>query len=284
MIRSILAVLLFYSVSLLGKETPHFAIVAASYNNGSSNSKRCIAHLESIRKQSYTNYTVYITEDCSTDETGELIDRYCSDCAFWDKVEVTHNTKRKGQHRNIYEMIHKLDPHDIVIILDGDDELANPQVLAKLAEVYSDDKVWLTYGSYEIIPGYKPPHARRPLPLHITRERKVRSHQWITSHLRTFYAGLYHKIKKEDLMWEGNFVPCAGDVAIMFPMIEMAANDHTKFIHDILCLYYVANPLNIFKKKMWLQQKIEKHLRSKEPYEPLYELFPRRTKESVCSS
>ena len=62
-------------------------------------------------------------------------------------------------------------------------------------------------------------------------------------HLRTFYAGLFKKIKLGDFLFQGQFFQAACDTAFMFPMLEMAGNKAVH-IQDILYVYNQANPKN----------------------------------------
>jgi hypothetical protein len=44
--------------------------------------------------------------------------------------------------------------------------------------------------------------------------------------------GLFKKIKKEDLLYEGEFVLMSWDIAMMFPMLEMESKGHIAFISN----------------------------------------------------
>ena len=67
---------------------------------------------------------------------------------------------------------------------------------------------------------------------------------FLCSHLRTYKRWLVDKIDGTDFQIDGRFYPCAGDLALMFPMVEMAGPAHARFIEDVLYLYNAVNPLN----------------------------------------
>jgi hypothetical protein len=111
------------------------------------------------------------------------------------------------------------------------------------------------------------------MPRAIVRQNRFRDYQDIPSHLRTFYAKLFHQINVDDLMYNGEFMRMTGDMAAMIPMIEMARNGHFKFIPDILCLYNTQNPINDHKVSVDLQRALDRHIRSLSKYEALDVLF-----------
>jgi hypothetical protein len=143
-------------------------------------------------------------------------------------------------------------------------------VLKYLNTVYQDSNVWLTYGQFQWFPAQMPGFAFA-IPQWVIDQHCIRTYRWITTHLRTFYAGLFQKINKEDLLYEGKFFSMAWDLGIMYPMVEMASN-HTRFTPDILYLYNTANQINDNKVNLDLQGKIDVFIRNKEKYRPLISL------------
>lgn len=69
-------------------------------------------------------------------------------------------------------------------------------------------------------------------------------------------------------MYEGDFFAVTWDMAILFPMLEMAAG-RVKFIDEVLYVYNTATPLNDFKTRFELQQKCHYYIRNKQPYTAL---------------
>jgi hypothetical protein len=91
--------------------------------------------------------------------------------------------------------------------------------------------------------------------------------QWRASHLRTFKYGLWKRIKTEDLQnSEGKYYKYGWDLAIMFPILEMAGN-RQEYISDSLYVYNRTNPLNCDKVDHPLQLSEDREVRSQHKYE-----------------
>ena len=247
------------------------AVVIASYNN----EKWCIKNLESVLMQDYpTEFVkIIIINDRSTDRTYELLEKYVADHGLQDRVILINNQERKGALANLYRMIHEFcEPTDVVLTLDGDDWFAQNGVLQIINKAYQNPNVWLTYGQFREWPTGRIGFCQQ-VPEDILRSGMLRQVRWLTSHLRTFYAGLFWKIKDEDFLLDGKeFYPMAWDMAMMFPMIEMA-RERTKFISDVCYSYNVANPISDWRKDLNLSNRCDRHIRSRPPYLRLEKLF-----------
>ena len=241
-----------------------FVIVTASYNN----ERYCIRQLESVANQRYPHWSMIYINDCSQDKTGLMVEDFVYRNGLSKKIQVIHNTKRKGAMANIFTAVHMTDAKKVIVCVDGDDRLSDPGALEKLAKVYEDPEVWVTYGNYKTEPG-SIPSVCKPFPQDILKQGLFRSYEWVSSHPKTFYAGLFHKIKKQDLQLSNKFVSVASDVAFMIPILEMAANSHIRFIEDILYIYNYENPINDQKIKFDELMATEKKLREKKRYPPL---------------
>lgn len=247
----------------------HFVFIIPSYNN----IKWYKNNLHSIFEQekTYTNWRVIYIDDCSKDGTGSAVLNYVKECGFEHKVTVQHNEINRGALANIYYAVHSCQDDEIVVLVDGDDWLNQRcPVLKILNDAYQDENVWMTYGQYTEYPS-KVLGLCAKLPWEVIEWNAHRKYRWVTSHLRTFYAGLFKRINKEDLLYEDDFYPMTWDLAIMFPMLEMAGH-HIKFITDILYIYNLDNPLNDWRKDYRLVVKLHNLIRQQQPYEPLKEL------------
>ena len=250
-----------------------FVIVIASYNNANW----YLQNLDSVFFQNYSNYRVIYIDDVSSDGTSVLVENYIQKNKLTSKIILIKNKERVGALANIYKAIHLCLPKEIIIILDGDDWLANNNVLNRLNQEYSDSEVWLTYGQFafyfEKNSSLKEGISSK-IPDHVIAANSIRQdgEGSTPSHLRSFYAKLFHQIKKEDLLYNCNFFRTACDVAIMLPMIEMAGF-HTRFISDLLYIYNRATPLNSDKINWRLQLEMDQEIRSRKNYEPLDSLF-----------
>lgn len=241
-----------------------FKIVVPLYNVATW-IKNCI---DSVKCQNYPHYECVFIDDCSTDESLKIIQQETEGDA---RFKIIVNKKKKYPLQNICEGISALKPKDddAIVILDGDDWLAHEKVLSILNSVYSSANVWMTYGSYEEYPAGKKGHYAKQVPPEVIKNNTFREESWMTSHLKTFRYGLFSKIDRADFMDNnGQYFTMAGDLALMYPMLEMAAFK-SKFIEDILYVYNRSNPLNDDKVKHSLQLETGKHIRAKDKYHPI---------------
>lgn len=82
---------------------------------------------------------------------------------------------------------------DIMMIVDGDDQLVGRQVFKLFNTVLHKEKVWFAYSNF--IDSNKKVGFSRSIPLSAVEIRKVRSQLFVTSHLRAFYVALFLKIQ-----------------------------------------------------------------------------------------
>ncbi len=224
-------------------------------------------NLERLFQQKYTNYFVIYIDDCSPDHTYELVDSYIKAVGQSHRVLLIHNETRKGALYNLYHAIHACPDRAIMVTLDGDDWFRGNDVLQLINRTYDDSNVWLTYGQFEEFPRGSLGICH-PMPEHVVQTKSYRTQHWFTSHLRTFYAGLFKKVKKEDMMFDGEFFSVTWDQSFLFPMLEMA-DGRIKFIDQILYVYNQANPLNDFKQQLRKQLYCERVIRARQKYQPL---------------
>jgi glycosyltransferase involved in cell wall biosynthesis len=269
MFKKGVVLLLLIFCSFIRAEDKRFAIIICGYKNIDWFKK----NLDSVFVQTYKNWYIIYTDDNSPDDTGNAVKNYYQSQGMSDQFILIQNKTRKRALANIYHAIHLCDPRDVVVILDADDWLADKYVLEYLNAIYQDPNIWLTYGQFEEYPSGKKGWCL-PMPAEAVEKQWFRYYTHIPSHLRTFYAALFHKIKREDLLYKnGDFFPMTYDFAIMLPMIEMARWWHFKFIDDILLIYNTANELNDHKVDEQLQRDIAALIRKKDRYEALQSLF-----------
>jgi len=241
-------------------------VVIPSYNN----SKYYQKNLDSVFSQQYTNYRVIYIDDCSPDGTADLVRRYLIEHKQGHRVTFLRQGNRRGALANHYTAVHMCQNHEIIVQLDGDDWFKHDKVLETLNKAYQDPNVWLTYSRHETYPN---PSTQddRTFSESILRLNAYREHRWVSSALRTFYAGLFKRIKLQDLLYNGKFFDITGDLAFMFPMLEMTGGKF-KFIDEILYVYNVENSLNDFKLRLAKQLRMDNVIRSRDKYEPLITL------------
>lgn len=239
-------------------------IVTPSYNN----KEWWEWNLKSLLDQNYDNYQIIITDDCSTDGTGDAIANYVTTHHLESKITVIKNTQRRGALHNLYNMIHSCPDNAIVVAVDGDDALHDPEVLNRLNHIYSTQDVWLTYGQFIEHPSGNKGWCT-PIPNHVVHNNAFRDHPDLPSHLRTFYAWLFKSIKLEDMLYQGNFYQMTWDYVMMFPMIEMAGPHHLCIQDDILYIYNNSNTISDHKISRQLQAHLAQVVRAKQRYHRL---------------
>lgn len=243
-------------------------VVIASYKNKNWYK----LNLDSIFKQKYTNYRILYIDDCSPDGTGDLVEAYVKQKGQSHRVTVIKNKERKKALANIYNAVHSCQDNEIVALVDGDDFVAHINVFNVLNRAYSDPNIWLTFSQFFLLPHNQQGWGKQ-YPADIIERNAFREYQGTPTHMRTFYAGLFKKIKLEDLMYEGDFFTMTYDMAIMLPMVEMARKGHYAFINKVLYLYNDMNAINDHKVNKGLQRKLDLEIRSRERYEALENLF-----------
>lgn len=247
-------------------EQKRIIIIVPSYNNQAYYQK----NLDSIFSQKYDHYQVIYIDDCSCDQTAALVEQYINDKQLHSKIQLIKNTERRGALANIYYAVHSCPDDAIIATLDGDDWFAHTGVLAKLNQVYNNPRVWMTYGSYTLFPDQEKKGCCAPIPPAIIKANAFRECKWLSSLLRTFYAGLFKRISYDDLRYNDAFFPMAWDLAFMFPMLEMCGNRFA-YISDILYVYNISNPINDYKVNRDFQLSLEKIIRQKKKYMKLPE-------------
>lgn len=258
--------------AVLASAEVEFVILITSYNN----ERYAKANLRSVcHQRSSRPYQVICINDCSKDKTKEILDKYVRKHQLESFVTIIHNEKRVGALENIYNAIHSYIPNNkVVVSVDGDDTLPHNEVLLQLEWKYADPDIWMTYGSTLSIPEGHTRMSER-IPDWVFHEKKLRKYDFVSQHLRTFKAGLFKKIRKEDFLYKGKFLEMTWDQAFMFPMLEMCSpkedggKNHSTYIPEILYIYNFANPINDFRVNSDLQYELSRYLRSLPPYSPI---------------
>ena len=218
--------------------------------------------LNSIIKQSYKNFQVKVVDDCSTDSSYELASKICEK---YKNFDIYRNTRRIGALNNISELLslRVKDPSKTIdVLLDGDDYLYSGDVLNIVYEKYLESNCLITYGSHLSSRGVQ----GKIYPWFIRKFNLYRKYFWYASHLRTFRHDLWLSVNQNDLLNKnGKYFSVAWDLAIMFPMLEMAGK-RQEFLKDLLYVYNDQNPLNDYKIRRKDQILAAKEIRRKKRY------------------
>ncbi len=191
--------------------------------------------LDSIKAQTYINYSVVIVDDASTDGTFKQI-----------KINRGnfHAYKLSKNRGIVYAReygTYRMKDYDVIAWLDLDDELL-PSALEVVAKAYQDKNVWLTYGNYKDIHGQVFFSNDN---IEFTSE-DYRSSAWKFIPFRTFRKELFFKLTQKDLYPEkATIYP---DANMLYCMLEMAGMEHTRAIPEVIYKYRNNNPLCVTKR------------------------------------
>lgn len=267
-------------------------IIVPFYNPGNY-LDRCV---NSLLTQDYDNYEILFIDDSSTDgsfakipsvkyktnEDGEFLKDDNGDPII-DKMHpllsktkcLNINAWRSGERVTALPNVHNgimqfaNEPDDIVVVVDGDDFLFNRTVLSDINDFYvKNPECWLMYGSSKVTNGhscYASKYSKEEF-------ENIRRAPFRVSHIRTFRAGLYHQIEKQDPTYncmknsEGNWYIVSYDACIIFPMLEMAGYEHVFYNENPFYVYNVDNPISDDRLNMQLKMDVKKEIIQKEKF------------------
>lgn len=159
----------------------------------------------------------------SAAQQTRLREHHIHDASEWDAP--------RAHFDYLVRVIADLDPHDIVISLDLDDHFSTPDALAIIERAH-DLGAWMTYGSFKYSDGRTGFAAQ-------SNSDTCRKDPWVMTHTKSFRAGLFKRIKVEHLKMNGEWLPHARDLALMFPMAEMAGPAHCIFLPHVTYVYHL---------------------------------------------
>jgi FkbM family methyltransferase len=232
----------------LGREKE--IIVITPFYNCEKYIARCI---ESIATQDYDNYKVILIDDCSTDNTVNIVlsmlDSLPKDIN--EKFSLIVNDKNQGAVCNqIYHIREVTNPDAIIMLIDGDDSLTNDNsIFSYFNGIYEDAE--FTYGScWSMVDNI--PLISQPYPESVKTTKTYRSHHfnWIMpyTHLRTFKKLLLDNIDDSTFQDEaGDWYKAGGDGSVFYALIEAADPKKVKCLQEIVYNYNDTNPLNDYK-------------------------------------
>ncbi|MBV9762796.1 MAG: glycosyltransferase [Acidobacteriaceae bacterium] len=219
--------------------------------------------LSSLFEQDYPDFRVLLFDDASTDGSYERLPSRS------DRFTIVRSHFRRGAAHNLHLLLTEYcATDDIVVCLDGDDRLAAPDAVSHVNRCYNRYDCWVLYSQFRFAngdPGFSQPFAS-PRDLSSARE------YFRTSHLRTFRAGLFHRIAAFDRTYSclkdeaGQWLDSAVDAALMCPLVEMAGFDRVRFTPRILYVYNDCSPLNHHRISPAKQADNFDLVRSKRPF------------------
>lgn len=213
--------------------TPNRIRVVVPFRNAKAFLAPCI---ESIARQHYPNFSATFIDDCSDDGSSDLVPG--NDPRF----ELITNPERVGPLVNRVTFILSCDADDIVVYLDGDDQLASDDALSYINALYNRYDCWLTYGQFITQNGnlgWAQPHAT---PKDLAETLDTGSMKF-PIHPLTHRAGLLHRLKDFDPGLasfkdeNGNWLFYASDAVMGRPLFMMAGWDRVIYNDRVVYLY-----------------------------------------------
>jgi len=206
--------------------------------------------LRSVAAQHDDGFDVCVVDDASDDpRQPEFIAEFCSERG-WQSII---NDQRCGALYNLYHAARALDPapEDVVLFVDADDRLIDPNVLTRLRWYYDTYQPLMTYGSYRCDPRDDDVTPAMNFPDPVVEANSYRAFSgradpdaiWF-NHLRTMRFSLFDRLGPDDFTFDnGDWFMACYDTAIMIPGLELAGGRHL-MIPEVLYLYTRDNPLS----------------------------------------
>jgi glycosyltransferase involved in cell wall biosynthesis len=197
-----------------------FVIICPTYNAAET----CRQTILSVAAQSYTNWHMIVINDMSTDDTPRTILQLFDALKLSTKLSFVFNTEKKWEIENTLIGLNMCKDDDIVCRLDMDDYLTENNALEIINHVYNQsetiDAIWTSHRWFDenglsnmnisgnMAPGSNP-----------------YKHPWVSSHFKTFKAGLVKGINDANFRGEdGKYFKRIGDQAFMLPALANARN------------------------------------------------------------
>lgn len=223
---------------------------------------------KSILSQEYKNYQVFFLDDMSTDKS---IIKISNDPRFC----IIQNREKKFALQSIHDTLQTkgiFEPDDIVVILDGDDFLLHRFALLQLDVIYKTQQCLISYGQYITNTG-KPGHC------YAYKDKEefenLRNLPWRASHLKSFKYKVYNELLKQDPFVQsfkdnnGDFFKMTYDIALMFPLLEIAGFENI-FFNNYLMYVYRLHSMNEAYIDASQQRIVENKIRQKQKFQQVF--------------
>lgn len=190
--------------------------------------------LRSLASQTHDNLHVLFIDDASDDATGNIASGLLEEL-FPGRHSFIRNDSPWGKARNAHVHLRALAPDfTFIAILDGDDQLIAPDILARIAEQYARgmDVVWTNYVTDQNKVGHCGP---------LDPHRSPREQGWKSSHFFTFRAELLGNVGENYFKDENDaWFMSACDWAIAYPILDQTRRYH--YIPESTYRYTTSNP------------------------------------------
>src|SRR5665213_3428416 len=110
---------------------PKISITIPTYNQDKFIAKA----VESALKQDYLNLEIIISDDCSSDKTEAVIERYCGD----NRLKYFKNARNLGRVPNYKKTLYERVTGEWVLNVDGDDYIYEKDAISYICLLYTSD-------------------------------------------------------------------------------------------------------------------------------------------------
>lgn len=202
--------------------------------------------LESVLAQTWSNWLAVCADDHSEDGSSTFIP---SDPRIIKLCNDQRTTALPNIHHAIINSGIDYQDDDIFCILDGDDKFLHRYALEVVGELYTTSpECLLTYGQYMTAHG-RLGHCK---PYNEWQFELLRKGNFWASHLKTFKWKLYREFLRQDPSlssykgMDGKFFTMTYDVALMFPLMEIAGYENIEFNKHPIYYYRIHERNDVF--------------------------------------
>lgn len=210
--------------------------IVSSERNAGSDARKC---LDSVYGQNYPRNLVrhvYI-DDNSPDDTDAHVLSWLEEHPDHN-VDYIRTSSRLGGASNNLNGFRRAATGTIILELNGDDWLPDPELLTFLNKVYCDDAVWMTYNTCRFAQGCILQGKMFPIPNAVTRDNSHREAPWVSSALHTFRSELLDHFDESCMIdpESGEYWENADDQAFYLALLELAGT-HTRHLYRVTYIY-----------------------------------------------
>jgi glycosyltransferase involved in cell wall biosynthesis len=236
------------------KITPEKKIILISpFWNAENYIARCI---ESVAVQDYDNYIHYLVDDCSTDNSYKIAEETIK--SFPEELRSKFRLGKTDQRNGsavanqilTIKGLPDVGDDDIIMLLDGDDSLANRNDIFTYYNELHNDADFVYGSSWSMVDNI--PLVSQPYPPEIKEAGNYRDYKFNWNmpytHLRTYKAKLIKDIPISAFQDEnGQWYKAGGDNSTFYGPLEQCDPSRIFVNSDIVYNYNDINPLNDYK-------------------------------------
>jgi glycosyltransferase involved in cell wall biosynthesis len=169
------------------QQKPHFSLLMANCDKGNYIRES----IESVINQTYSHWELLIIDDCSQDNSREIIADYLAD----PRIRYWNNSTNQGYAKNLIALIDSSQA-DIVGIIDSDDALDKEAVVTMLDVYNRYPNIGFAYSQFQICDEHL--HPLSPGFCQSTPDGKSNLHFHHMNHFKTFRKSVYFKTSGYD--------------------------------------------------------------------------------------